>query len=162
MTPNLSEKAALVIKTAHDKSYMITTAESCTGGMIATVLTNEAGASKAFERGFVTYTNFAKHQQLGVPMVLLNTIGAVSKEVAVQMAEGALNHSPCHISIAVTGIAGPDGGTEEKPVGTVHIASKCMRNPTIHEEHHFSGDRSEIREATVLAALDLLLRQMNS
>lgn len=149
-----------IITLAKEKKLLITTAESCTGGMVAAALTDISGASAVFERGFITYDNLAKHQMLGVPLSLLQSVGAVSKEVAKAMAEGALNHSPCHLSVAVTGIAGPTGGTAEKPVGLVHIASKFMAQETIHEEHHFSGTRPEIRHAATHAALNLLLKML--
>lgn len=162
MTQEIIALAEQVITQAQKKKLLIATAESCTGGMVAAALTDIPGASAVFERGFITYDNLAKHQMLSVSLSLLQSVGAVSKEVACAMAEGALNHSPCHLSVAVTGIAGPTGGTKEKPVGLVHIASKFMAQPTIHEEHHFSGNRQKIREASVMAALHLLLRQLES
>lgn len=150
----------VIITTAKAKHLRIATAESCTGGLIAAALTSIAGSSDVFERGFVTYSNLAKHQMLGVSEDILGAFGAVSKQVAIAMAEGALNHSTAHLSVAVTGIAGPTGGTAEKPVGLVHIASRLMKYPTLHEEHHFPGDREAVRKATVEAALALLLRQL--
>lgn len=155
-----TDTAYRIIATAKAKHIFITTAESCTGGLVAAQLTDISGASDVFERGFVTYSNQAKHQMLGVSNDLLGVYGAVSKQVAMAMAEGALNHSSAHLSVAITGIAGPTGGTAEKPVGLVHIASRYGKNTTIHEEHHFPGDREAVRRASVLAALEMLLRQM--
>jgi nicotinamide-nucleotide amidase len=154
---NLAEQVIIKAKSKH---IMITTAESCTGGLISAALTSISGSSEVFERGFVTYSNLAKHQMLGVSNDLLGAFGAVSKHVAIAMAEGALNHSQAHLSVSVTGIAGPTGGTPEKPVGLVHIASRFMKQPAIHEEHHFSGDRDAVRQASVNAALALLLKQL--
>lgn len=160
MTPDIINKAEQVINAAKEKSILITTAESCTGGLISAALTSISGSSDVFERGFITYSNLAKHQLIGVSNDLLGAFGAVSQQVATAMAEGALNHSPAHLSVSVTGIAGPTGSTAEKPVGLVHIASKFMKNPTMHEEHHFKGDREAVRLATVEAALALLLKQL--
>jgi nicotinamide-nucleotide amidase len=137
-------------------SLMLVTAESCTGGMIGAAMTDRAGASIVYERGFITYSNEAKIEQLGVPPETLKTHGAVSAETALAMARGALNHSRAELVIAVTGIAGPDGGSPEKPVGTVFIAYG-MRHNTIHcSQHHFAGDRAAIRQQTVETALQQL------
>lgn len=137
----------------------IATAESCTGGAIAAALAAVPGASASLERGFVTYSNQAKVEMLGVPTDLIASKGAVSREVALAMAEGALRNSPADISIAVTGIAGPDGGSAEKPVGLVHIAGARRGGMVLHEEHRF-GDlgRHEVQLQTVLAALNLIKR----
>lgn len=135
----------------------IATAESCTGGLIAAVLTEVPGSSAVVERGFVTYSNAAKTDLLGVPAALIKTHGAVSEEVARAMAEGAIRRSPADIAVAVTGIAGPTGGTPDKPVGLVHFATSRRGEPIRHAVHRF-GDlgRSAIRLATVREALTLL------
>ena len=139
---------------------MLATAESCTGGLIAGCLTAVAGSSDVFERGFVTYTNEAKSELLGVAPDLFETPGAVSEEVARAMAEGALANSNAGITVAVTGIAGPGGGTAEKPIGLVHIA--CARDgaETLFERHVFGGGRDAVRAGTVLAALRLVRRRV--
>ena len=136
----------------------IATAESCTGGLIAGCLTEIAGSSDVVERGFVTYSNEAKQEMLGVPRMLINLNGAVSEKVAVAMAEGALKHSLADISVAVTGVAGPGGGSKEKPVGLVHIACAGRGRETVAIHHIFPGDRADIRDATVQTAFSMLRR----
>jgi nicotinamide-nucleotide amidase len=153
---NLSALAAEVLQSAQAKSLMIATAESCTGGMVAAALTEIAGSSAVFERGFVTYSNLAKHEMLGMPESLIMQHGAVSGEVAIAMAEGAIRNSAAQLSVSITGIAGPAGGSETKPVGTVFIGCHLMGKPTQLRQFLFSGDRSEIRHAASLAALELL------
>jgi nicotinamide-nucleotide amidase len=139
-----------------NRRLRIATAESCTGGMIAVAITDIAGSSDVFERGFVTYSNDAKSQQVGVPADLITHHGAVSVHVAREMAAGALKHSKADVAIAVTGIAGPGGGSEAKPVGLVYLAvAKRGSDPTI-ERHQFHGDRAAIRQATVERALEML------
>ena len=135
----------------------IATAESCTGGLIAALLTEIAGSSGVFERGFVTYSNAAKTEMLGVPAAMIEAHGAVSEPVARAMAEGALAHSAADIAIAVTGVAGPGGGSPEKPVGLVHLAVARRGNPTQHRRCEF-GDlgRAGVRAATVDVALLML------
>jgi nicotinamide-nucleotide amidase len=137
-------------------SHLLATAESCSGGMIAAACTDLAGSSQWFERGFVTYSNAAKVEMLGVPAALIEQEGAVSEAVARAMADGALAHSQAHVSLAVTGVAGPTGGSEAKPVGTVWFAW-CVGGETHSEMQHFSGDRAAIRAATVRYALQRLL-----
>ena len=132
---------------------MLATAESCTGGMIAAACTDRAGSSEWFERGFVTYSNAAKTQMLGVDPGLIAAHGAVSAEVACAMAEGALAHSEATWSVAVTGIAGPGGATPGKPVGTVWLAIARRGHAAGPELLQLSGDRAAIREQTVLRAL---------
>ena len=155
------EKAVAVLDACRKAGIMIATAESCTGGLIAGALTDIAGSSDVVDRGFVTYSNEAKAEMIGVPMELINRVGAVSKEVALSMAEGALSHSRADVTVAVTGIAGPGGGSDEKPVGLVHIASARKGYPTLHRECRFGPKtRAEIRHATVLAALDLVLENL--
>ena len=136
---------------------MIATAESCTGGLIAATLAAVPGASAVLERGFVTYSNEAKSELLGVPEPLIIAHGAVSREVAIAMALGALAHSPADIAVAVTGVAGPDGGTATKPVGLVHFAAQRKDGRQLHEERRF-GDigRHEVQRQTVLAAFALM------
>lgn len=140
----------------------VAAAESCTGGMIAARITDVAGSSDVFERGFVTYSNEAKTEMLGVPAMLIGRVGAVSEEVARAMAEGAIARSRADFAVAVTGIAGPGGGTVSKPVGLVHIACARRESWTVHERHVFAGDRAAVRAATVEAALALLLRQVET
>lgn len=138
------------------KQWKLATAESCTGGMIVAALTDIPGSSAVVERGFVTYTNEAKTEMLAVPEKLLASHGAVSEEVACAMAKGALAHAPVDVAVAVTGIAGPGGNTEEKPLGTVHIAV-AGKQGIVHQHYKFSGMRQEIRQQVMLAALDMLL-----
>lgn len=132
-------------------------AESCTGGMIAAVMTERPGASKTFECGFVTYSNAAKTAMLGVPDELLAAHGAVSEECARGMVAGALARSGAGIAVSVTGIAGPDGGTPEKPVGLVYIAAALRDSRSVCLENRFEGDRSDIRARSVECALRLLI-----
>ncbi len=134
-------------------------AESCTGGLVAGSLTSMPGSSDMVERGFVTYSNAAKGEMLGVPDSLLAAHGAVSAEVVRAMAEGALERSSADLGVAVTGIAGPGGATPAKPVGLVHIAAARRGCDTVDERHVFSGDRAAVRLRAVEAALVLLLRQ---
>jgi len=141
---------------------MLATAESCTGGLIAGYLTAISGSSDVVERGFVTYSNEAKGDLLGVPAELIARVGAVSEEVARAMAEGALKRSRAQISVAVTGVAGPSGGTAAKPVGLVHVAAARHGRPTLHERHLFSGDRDAIRLASVEVALKMLKAQADA
>ena len=138
------------------RGWMLATAESCTGGMIAAACTDLAGSSQWFERGFVTYSNEAKAEMLAVPPGLIEEHGAVSESVARAMADGALAHSRAQVSLAVTGVAGPTGGTKAKPVGTVWFAW-CVGGETHSEMQHFAGDRAAVRMATVRYALKRLL-----
>jgi nicotinamide-nucleotide amidase len=140
---------------------MLATAESCTGGWVSQCLTAIAGSSAWFERGFVTYSNAAKRDMLGVPEVTLAAHGAVSQPVAVAMAEGALRHSRADWAVAITGIAGPDGGTVEKPVGTVCFAWAIRDGGTTTETRHFPGDRQRIRAQAVACALSGVLDRLS-
>jgi nicotinamide-nucleotide amidase len=151
------DQAEALLARARFKGVKIATAESCTGGLIAGLLTEIAGSSDVFERGFVTYSNDAKTELLGVPAAMIRQHGAVSEVVARAMAEGAIRNSPAQMAIAVTGIAGPGGGTDEKPVGLVHIAAALAGEATRYRECRF-GDigRTEVRLKTVEAALALL------
>ncbi|WP_407975602.1 CinA family protein [Brucella pseudogrignonensis] len=163
MTLVAEAQAIDVLNACRKHGIMIATAESCTGGLIAGALTDIAGSSDVVDRGFVTYSNEAKNEMIGVPMELINQVGAVSKEVAIAMAEGALNNSRAGISIAVTGIAGPGGGSAEKPVGLVHIASARKGFATLHKECRFGEkSREDTRHQTVLSALALVLEALNS
>lgn len=148
--------AQRLIEECRMRGLMIGTVESCTGGLIAGAITSIDGSSSAMERGFVTYTNIAKNEMVGVSMDLFQSVGAVSEEVARAMAEGALAHAPLDCAVAVTGIAGPGGGSAEKPVGLVHIAAARKGHPTSHVRHVFVGDRQAVRRATVDEALRLL------
>jgi len=162
MTLVAATQAIDVLNACRKHGIMIVTAESCTGGLIAAALTDIAGSSDVVDRGFVTYSNEAKNEMIGIPMGLIKSVGAVSKEVAVAMAEGALANSRAGISIAVTGIAGPGGGSAEKPVGLVHIASARKGFATTHKECRFGEkSRDDIRHETVLSALALVLEALN-
>lgn len=155
----LEDEAAALLSELRERGLKLVTAESCTGGLIAGLLTEIAGSSDVVERGFVTYSNAAKSDCLGVPSQLIEDHGAVSREVALAMAEGALDASRADVAVAVTGIAGPGGGSPQKPVGLVHIAARRTGRPALHRECRF-GDigRSAVRLATVAAALELVGR----
>jgi nicotinamide-nucleotide amidase len=145
-----------LLAAARHAGVMLATAESCTGGLIAGALTAIAGSSDVVDRGFVTYTNAAKREMLGVPGSLLAAHGAVSEPVARAMAEGALARSRAGFTIAVTGIAGPGGGSTDKPVGLVWFGLAGTGLPTLAERQVFPGDRHAVRRATVERALALL------
>ena len=154
-------KAMLLLDDARAARLKIVTAESCTGGLLGGLFTEIAGSSDVFERGFVTYSNRAKADVLGVAGDILADYGAVSEPVARMMAEGALEQSRANISIAITGIAGPGGGTPMKPVGTVHFGCARENRAVIHEMRQF-GDigRSEVRRLSLDVALDLVAQQI--
>ena len=154
---DLLARAEKLLASSRAQGLRIATAESCTGGLIAALLTEIAGSSHVFGRGFVTYSDKAKEDMLGVPMALVRQHGAVSEAVARAMAQGAVRNSTAQLSVAVTGIAGPGGGSEEKPVGLVHIAAARAGEPTLHRELRL-GDigRSAVRLRTVEAALEML------
>lgn len=139
------------------RGWMLATAESCTGGMIAAACTDLSGSSNWFERGFVTYSNAAKQELLGVDPALIAQHGAVSEVVVRAMAFGAVRHSQAQVSVAVTGIAGPTGGSPQKPVGTVWFGFQVDGRLT-SETRRFDGDRAAVREATVVHALERLLQ----
>jgi nicotinamide-nucleotide amidase len=167
MTPEIITLAEDVLQKARGAGLIIATAESCTGGLVAAALTSIAGSSDVFERGFVTYSNQAKAEMLGLDSALIEAHGAVSPEVAIAMAACALRQSRASLSVAVTGIAGPGGGSAEKPVGLVHFAAakalsrqgETVDFAAIHHEERF-GDigRVEVREKSLIVALNLLLR----
>lgn len=149
--------AAKLLDVLRAKGLTLVTAESCTGGLVAGAITEIPGSSDVLERGFVTYSNAAKQADLGVPAAVLDRHGAVSAETAKAMAAGALNASPAHISVAITGIAGPGGGSPEKPVGLVYFAAARRGGPVLDREVRF-GDlgRSEVRRRSVVTALALV------
>lgn len=153
----LNEAAERVLSLFRARGFTVATAESCTGGLVAAALTEIAGSSDVFERGFVTYSNAAKQAMLGVPATILDRYGAVSRETAEAMAAGALAHSPAHFVVAITGIAGPTGGSKDKPVGLVHFAAAARGGRLIARERRF-GDigRRQVRLASVAEALALL------
>jgi nicotinamide-nucleotide amidase len=158
----LVELAKNVISACKKYNLRLATAESCTGGLIAGCLTSISGASDVLKFGFVTYTNQAKINMLGVSASILNEHGAVSEIVSRSMANGAIKPGNADISVSVTGIAGPDGGSNKKPVGLVHISVARNHFDTLHERHLFNGDREAIRLQTVTAALKLLLKQIET
>lgn len=155
---NINDSIKTLSTLLRDNNLKLATAESCTGGMLGMYLTQYPGSSNIYDRGFVTYSNDAKHDLLGVSSDILKTHGAVSKECAEAMALGTLNHNKnCDIAVSITGIAGPGGHTEEKPVGLVYISS-CLRDsiPTT-KEYHFLGNRAQIREESCEQALMLMI-----
>lgn len=154
--PDLLHQAQTLLTHLHSQQRTLATAESCTGGLLSAILTEISGSSAVFTHGYITYANAAKTAMLGVPPALLAEYGAVSKEVALAMAEGALRASGASISVAITGIAGPSGGGTEKPVGLVHIATASLGLPPSHQAHHFMGNRAAVRQQAVAAALALL------
>ena len=153
--------AEQIIADYSKRGWMIATAESCTGGMVAAALTDIAGSSAVLDRGFVTYSNAAKTELLGVDAVTLQSQGAVSAVTAKHMALGALTHSHANVAVAVTGIAGPGGGTPEKPVGLVHFACAVKGGRIMHVERRFGEQsRAAIHQAAVQQALQLLLEAL--
>ncbi len=149
--------AAAVAKALIDLNFTLATAESCTGGWLAKVLTDIAGSSVWFERGFVTYSNAAKIEMLGVNPETLDSVGAVSEDVAMEMAVGAVKQSHADVAVSVSGIAGPGGGTPEKPVGTVWFAWASKESLSVAERYQLQGDRESIRRQSVLIALQGIL-----
>jgi len=150
------EQVPRLAQALKDKGWMLATAESCTGGMIAAACTDLAGSSEWFERGFVTYSNEAKTELLGVDAALIAAHGAVSEVVARAMAFGAVRHSHAQVGVAVTGVAGPSGGNKDKPVGTVWFGF-LVDGLLTSETRRFDGDRAAVRAATVRHALQRLL-----
>jgi len=153
----VEQLAELLIK----RNKKLTIAESCTGGWIAKILTDLAGSSAWFERGFVTYSNQAKHEMLGVAEATLENFGAVSEETVVEMATGALKNSPADFSLSVSGIAGPGGGSDDKPVGLVWFAWAARDAVLLSEQQIFTGDRDAVREQAVIHALTGLLKLLD-
>jgi nicotinamide-nucleotide amidase len=154
---DLLAQAAALLDLCRAKQLKIATAESCTGGLVAATLTEIAGSSDVVERGFVTYSNEAKHEMLGVPLTTLERHGAVSRETAEAMATGALAHVPVDLTVSITGIAGPGGATPNKPVGLVHFGAAARSGKLIHHERRY-GDigRAQVRRASVIEALAML------
>lgn len=149
--------ARLLIDEVRERHLRVTTAESCTGGLVAAAICSIPGASDIFERGFVTYTNRAKQEMLGVPGDLIADFGEVSEPVARMMAEGALAHSHAHIAVAITGVAGPGGGSPMKPVGTVHLATARSTAGIRHRHELYEGQtRLDVQMAAVATALQML------
>jgi nicotinamide-nucleotide amidase len=160
-TQDLRSLEQVLIETLTEQEATVALAESCTGGFIANKLTNVAGASRVFLAGYVTYANEAKHSALGVPMELIEQHGAVSEPVARAMAEGAVKASGARFALATTGIAGPDGGTAAKPVGTVFVALAEEGQATLVQRHSFPTDRETFKQLVAQTALDLLLRRLD-
>lgn len=154
---DLRTAAADLLETCREAGLMIATVESCTGGMVAGSLTEIAGSSAVVDRGFVTYTNEAKNELVGVPKELFPQVGAVSEKVARAMADGGLSHSRADIAVGITGVAGP-GQSENKPAGLVHICAARKGGDALHERCMFNGDRSAVRKASVLKAFELVER----
>lgn len=154
---DLDDLARAVIELFRSRQWMLATAESCTGGLIAAAITDVAGSSDIFDCGFVTYSNAAKQAMIGVSATTLERHGAVSQATAIEMAEGAVAASKADVAVSVTGIAGPGGGSENKPVGLVHMAIARRDGPVHHHELRF-GDigRASVRAATVRSALAML------
>jgi len=150
------EAAEHVLEVCRRRKLRIVTAESCTGGLIAAALTAIAGSSDVVDRAFVTYSNEAKREMIGVPWDAILGYGAVSEPVARAMASGALARGNADISVSVTGVAGPGGGTPDKPVGLVHLAAERRGFDAIAERHVFPGDRDQIRRLTVVTALAMV------
>lgn len=154
---DLLEPARALLDLCRQKNLKIATAESCTGGLLAATLTEIPGSSEVVDRGFVTYSNAAKREMLGVPAERLARFGAVSRETAEAMAEGAIAHAPVDLAVSITGIAGPGGGSRDKPVGLVHFGGATRNGRLIHQVQHY-GDigRTQVRRASVLQALAML------
>lgn len=154
---SITDKAKELLEVCDQKKLMLATVESCTGGLLAGCLTAVPGSSAVVERGWVTYSNQAKIEEVGVDPDLLARHGAVSNEVAAAMAAGALRHAPVDLGAGITGVAGPGGGTAEKPVGLVFVSAAAKNELPLVQESRFQGDRDAIREASVALALDMLL-----
>ena len=153
MKQPIEELAVRLGRALKGRGWMATTAESCTGGGVAYAITEVSGSSAWFDRSFITYSNEAKQQMLGVSAATLAEHGAVSGPVVAEMVAGALAHSCAEVAVAISGIAGPDGGTPDKPVGTVWIGWGVRAGPAQAVCHHFAGDRQAVREQAVVSAL---------
>ena len=164
MSEAIQKLAETIVRRCTELEQYVVTAESCTGGLIAGAITDIAGSSAALERGFVTYSNESKNEMLSVPVELIEEHGAVSEEVAHYMVIGALGHSNASFGVAVTGVAGPGGGTADKPVGLVYIAAatKEPQRVVVSRELFPDKGRASIREATVQRALTMLLDQLDA
>ena len=156
-TMTISELAKAIIMLASEKNVMLVLAESCTGGMIAAALTDVAGSSAVFDRGLVTYSNRAKQDLLGVSDDILASFGAVSAETAIAMTNGALLKTPhAQLAASVTGIAGPGGGSQDKPVGLVHFSCQWRGKPAVHDHQIFNGDRDSVRNKSLRKLLTII------
>ncbi len=153
----LAEKIGAALK---QRGWMLASAESCTGGWVGEVVTSVPGSSHWYDRGFITYTNEAKQEMLGVSAKTLAEFGAVSEQTVREMAAGALKHSQAHITLAISGVAGPGGGTPNKPQGTVCIAWATRSGAGLSQIFHFQGDRTEVRRQAVVAALQGVLQMI--
>ncbi len=160
LTKEIFEKSGDLLKIFAKNNFMIATAESCTGGLIIAALTEIAGSSSVVDRGFITYSNAAKFDMLGVGDNLIKSFGAVSHQVAEKMAQSALDNSNATIAIAVTGVAGP-GQSENKPAGLVYFACATKHKKTISEKVNFTGNRHEVRQETVIYAIDMAVKIAN-
>ena len=161
MIPSMiAEQVETVAKLLSDRRWMLATAESCTGGWVAKVCTDMSGSSKWFERGFVTYTNESKQEMLGVAAETSISHGAVSEATVAEMATGALAHSRAQISVSISGVAGPGGGSEEKPAGTVCFGWAVEGGETTTERCQFGGDRESVRALAVVHALQGLIARL--
>jgi nicotinamide-nucleotide amidase len=158
MTKTIQALTELLLK----RDLMIATAESCTAGLVAKLLTDQAGSSQWFERGFVTYSNAAKREMLGVSASTLDVYGAVSEAAVAEMAEGALQHSHADVALAISGIAGPDGGTPDKPVGTVWFAWIERGGRRLQEMQQFTGDREAVRQQAAEYAVHGMVELLNN
>lgn len=154
---SLEERVVYMLK---QRGFTITTAESCTGGLLAARLVNVAGVSQIFKEGYITYSNEAKEKWLDVSAATLQKYGAVSEQTALEMAQGAAGQAGAQVALATTGIAGPDGATEDKPAGLVYIGC-YVHGVTVVEEHVFAGERAQVRNLAVESALDLLERTLS-
>jgi nicotinamide-nucleotide amidase len=152
----LTDKAKTLLEICNAKKLTLATVESCTGGLLAGCLTSVAGSSSVVERGYVTYSNQAKIEEVGVDPDLIARHGAVSREVAEAMAAGALRHAPVDLAAGITGVAGPGGGSPEKPVGLVYVSAAAHNTVPTVTENRFKGDRDAVRAASLAVALDLL------
>ena len=153
----LANQSGLLLQ---DKSWLLATAESCTGGWVAKCCTDITGSSAWFERGFITYSNQSKHDLLNIRQTTLQQFGAVSEQTVTEMAQGALANSSADISVAITGIAGPDGGSIDKPVGTVWFAWATKNTDVRTECHRFTGDREAVRRQAVATALKGIINKI--
>lgn len=149
---SLEQLAEHLAQALQQRGWLLATAESCTGGWVGQTVTAIAGSSEWFERGFITYSNIAKQEMLGVQAETLARHGAVSEQTVLEMAAGALQHSHAHVSVAISGVAGPTGGSASRPVGTVWLAW-ALPDSVMAKPYHFSGDREAVRHASVAAAL---------
>jgi nicotinamide-nucleotide amidase len=161
VTDTLRHVTTALLQACRERKLMLATAESCTGGLLAGALTAIAGSSDVVERGFVVYSNAAKHEMLGVPMATIEDHGAVSEPVARALAEGAIARSRADIAVSITGIAGPGGGSEQKPVGLVHFATARRGAATLAHRRVFAGDRDMVRLAAVATALSLIADRLS-